>query len=607
MSLRELVEPDCQGANSLMRLGNHIRHDTAYKDVGFGPSTSSFVNRPHEFNGSDQLVQEFLGQIAPPQSFQMDALLQEMRDIDTQSFHNRIVQRAPLVIEEVNSGFDWANEFSTANHQFPPNVDEFAAIESKHLDEFWNQNVQNIPTVVEPLNSKPWETEFLDVSESLQQMNIASNVPQLDSSLVSEDSDQFKYSEFMRFMQNVDDNQIGIENTQELGATAKDWVSDFNSLKISPEAEEGESYNTQFWNRLQDEWKNISSENDEAHPWTSEFNEFHDPYKEYTFDEENPMTDMENAFEKGKFFLAQGDIPSAVLCFESAVKQDPNNAEIWALLGTSQAENEKDPNAIAALKRSLELNPNNASVMMSLAVSFTNESLQIQALEMLVNWLKCNEMYRHLIPSSMMSSNDDGAASSIARGPDLKEVQQLYLKAVQQKHPAIDPDIQEALGVLFNLSSEYDKAVDCFTAALHVRPENAKTWNRLGASLANGNRSTEAVNAYQRALAIEPGFIRARYNVGIICINLKAYNEAAEHFLQALNMQADSLTRSGLHQTKPSNQMSETIWSTLRMAISLMGRMNLQSAVDDRNLTALNEAFNLNDSPKQFIPMRFSS
>lgn len=49
------------------------------------------------------------------------------------------------------------------------------------------------------------------------------------------------------------------------------------------------------------------------------------------------MTDMENAFEKGKFFLAQGDIPSAVLCFESAVKQDPDNAEIWELLGTSQA------------------------------------------------------------------------------------------------------------------------------------------------------------------------------------------------------------------------------------------------------------------------------
>lgn len=142
-------------------------------------------------------------------------------------------------------------------------------------------------------------------------------------------------------------------------------------------------------------------------------------------------------------------------------------------------ENEKDPNAIAALKRSLELNPNNPKVMMSLAVSYTNESLQNQALNMLVNWLKCNENYQNLVPPTMTAVDDEILTSSIINGPNLKEVQQLFLTAVQQKHPQIDPDIQEALGVLFNLSSEYDKAVDCFRAALHVRPD-AKTWNRLG-------------------------------------------------------------------------------------------------------------------------------
>lgn len=48
----------------------------------------------------------------------------------------------------------------------------------------------------------------------------------------------------------------------------------------------------------------------------------------------------ENALEKGKEFLKQGDIPSAVLCFEAAAKQSPENAEVWELLGKSQAENE---------------------------------------------------------------------------------------------------------------------------------------------------------------------------------------------------------------------------------------------------------------------------
>jgi peroxin-5 len=225
---------------------------------------------------------------------------------------------------------------------------------------------------------------------------------------------------------------------------------------------------------------------------------------------------------------------------------------------------------------------------MALSVSYTNESLQNQALRTLVSWLQRHPKYQALVPPNMLE--EPPMASSLIGSPSLLEVQNLYLQAVQQNTPTIDVDIQEALGVLFNLSSEYDKAADCFRAALQIEPQSSKIWNRLGASLANGNRSVEAVDAYQKALELQPGFIRARYNVGIICINLKAYKEAAEHFLTALNHQATSTSRSGLTNAMPGNQMSDTIWQTMRMLVSLMGKDELQQAVSNRNLDVLNRA-----------------
>jgi peroxin-5 len=155
-----------------------------------------------------------------------------------------------------------------------------------------------------------------------------------------------------------------------------------------------------------------------------------------------------------------------------------------------------------------------------------------------------------------------------------EEVKQLLLSALEFDSTDAG-DVHEALGVIYNVIKDYDAAAQLLRRALEVRPDEYQLWNKLGATLANGSQSDQALPAYHRALQIKPKYARAWLNMAISHSNLQDHDEAARCYLQTLSL----------------NPGATHCWTYLRMALSCSERWDLLPLVFSQDLSAFQQHF----------------
>ncbi|OSD06848.1 TPR-like protein [Trametes coccinea BRFM310] len=337
---------------------------------------------------------------------------------------------------------------------------------------------------------------------------------------------------------------------------------------------------TSEWDNLQDSWDAFEATSTGIRPLTA-----------YQFQSNNPYLHGETS--RTRHHAAHGGIPEtlyeSVLELEAAVQRDPTNVARWYELGVKQQENEREQKAVQALRRALELDPTHLPSWLALAVSHTNEGDRASAYNAIREWVTRNDRYAAAVAQFREAHPEPVNAT---QGEKLTNLMHCLMSIVRENAGGeIDADIQIALAVLLNTNEEYAKARDCFTTALAVRPDDWLLYNRVGATLANSGRPDEALQYYYTALELNPAYIRARFNLGISCINLRRYDEAAQHILDALVLQdGDSV-----HDPEANDKRgvtSSALWDSLKTCCLHMQRLDLATLCDRRDL----EAFRLNFS-----------
>ena len=173
----------------------------------------------------------------------------------------------------------------------------------------------------------------------------------------------------------------------------------------------------------------------------------------------------------------------------------------------------------------------------------------------------------------------------------------VVLAAVFANWPILSATLMRAitetnLAVALQAEGRIDEAIDHYQRAIALQPEYAPAYNNLGAALHAKGRHDEAIATYQQALRLRPDFPLAHYNLANALNDAGRPREAVEHFriaLQTISGSADVHNNLGIAlmgEGKADDAIAE-----FRVAVQL----EPESAASRRNLANALESVNRYD------------
>ena len=113
------------------------------------------------------------------------------------------------------------------------------------------------------------------------------------------------------------------------------------------------------------------------------------------------------------------------------------------------------------------------------------------------------------------------------------------LRPLLQRKGEVNGDVCALAAACLGAEGDYQEAARIDRMLCEAEPRNPQGWNSLGFDLFNAGDIEGALEAYLRAIALEPTRASAHYNIARIAARMGDKSKAIEHFAKAVELQAD--------------------------------------------------------------------
>lgn len=230
-------------------------------------------------------------------------------------------------------------------------------------------------------------------------------------------------------------------------------------------------------------------------------------------------TDAELFGQRAKAYLADKKHNQAMRDMLYAIELDPANYQYMITLADIYLSMGLLENCVEALDRSIELQPGNIESMLKrseISIMLTKYKQAIEYADMAIGIDKTNPL-----PYFMKGY-------AFAQAGDTVNAIKSYLETINVKQDHYDAYLE--LGLIYSTRGN-PIAIDYFNNALNINPQSIEALYALGMFYQEADDAENAINAYNKILAIDPNNAFANYNLGYVhLVLLNDYEQAIRYF-----------------------------------------------------------------------------